>query len=499
MPLLAESNPGPLADVEFGDRASYVGERAFRQDSSIAGGGDGDIERSPDQSPIKIKVDVARWKACAEGGEENAISKAVLRNVIADCAVDLVVTLTPGHLDVKLGELWALNSNGVDLERVAKMANSLIPEHIQNINVAVSGHTIHVNPGYFDESQFEEHIKTRLLGLEKVLQAIKILHPDAVIPAEISIPKPPLQKQSEKSALSFSPFKVDISVDDFLVAPSVSSFQELVLPPQLTRELRGLAASMKDPSVIERYGVDQVTGILLHGPAGTGKTSIIHALASESGWPSYAIKASDIFKPLVGQSEQTVAQFFKRLRPNCILFIDEVEQIAADPRGMHEVQTKIIAALKSHLGGPGARKDILIAAATNRPESLDDTLFRAERFSMKLEVPLPDMEGRKAIFKLNLDKAQSRAKQKDLYGDALFNDQNLEQFARISEGFSGADISDAIKTAVRGVAAHAQESGTMERITTEHVRAAIEEQARKRGVVAVERSRPISGFGGGGR
>jgi transitional endoplasmic reticulum ATPase len=188
---------------------------------------------------------------------------------------------------------------------------------------------------------------------------------------------------------------------------------------------------MKYPHVFEKMGIQPPKGILLFGPPGTGKTLLAKAVATESGANFIAIRGPEILSKWVGESEKAIRQIFRRARmvAPAIVFFDEIDSIASvrgsDPSGVID---RIVNQMLTELDGIQPLRRVIVIAATNRPDLLDPALLRPGRFDKLIYVPPPDLKARIEIFKVHTRKTP------------LEEDVNLEELARLTEGYTGADI-----------------------------------------------------------
>ncbi len=186
------------------------------------------------------------------------------------------------------------------------------------------------------------------------------------------------------------------------------------------------------PDLFQKSGSTPPCGVLLNGPPGVGKTLIAKALATESGVNFISIKGPALMNKWVGESERSIREVFHKakLASPCILFLDEIDSIAPH-RGSGEasaVTDRIIAQLLTEMDGIEELRDVLILAATNRKDLVDPALLRAGRFDYTIDLPFPDLDARRAIYRVHMQ------------GRPIGPDVKLETLANYSEGYSGADI-----------------------------------------------------------
>ncbi len=195
---------------------------------------------------------------------------------------------------------------------------------------------------------------------------------------------------------------------------------------------------LKHPEVFERLGVEPPKGVLLHGPPGTGKTLLAKAVANETNSHFISINGPEIMSKFYGQSEENLRKKFEEAEKQApaIIFIDEVDAIASkreESRG--EVEKRVVAQLLTLMDGLKSRGKVVVIAATNQPNSLDPALRRPGRFDREVDIGVPRYEGR-----LNILKIHTR-------NMPLDKDVSLEELARISHGFVGADLASLAKEA----------------------------------------------------
>ncbi len=209
------------------------------------------------------------------------------------------------------------------------------------------------------------------------------------------------------------------------------------------------------------YGLKPPSGILLFGPPGTGKTMLMRAFSREIGYGLYYVKSSDILSKWFGESERNISELFEIARKNapCILFFDEVDAVGKKrtEAGDDPVGPRILSVLLQELDGFKSDKPVMFIGATNVPQKLDPALMRPGRFDKIIYMHLPDLEGRKAIFKVHLGKLP------------LSDDVDFDVLARKSTRFSGADVMNAVQEAKSMAASEAQKLGKIIPISQSHL------------------------------
>ncbi|MFH7860041.1 MAG: CDC48 family AAA ATPase, partial [Candidatus Aenigmatarchaeota archaeon] len=189
---------------------------------------------------------------------------------------------------------------------------------------------------------------------------------------------------------------------------------------------------LKYPDVFKRLGIKPPRGILLYGPPGTGKTLLAKAVATESQANFISVKGPEVLSKWVGESEKAIREIFRKARETapCIIFFDELDSIAPR-RGVHGdsgVTDRIVNQLLTEMDGMQTLKEVVIIGATNRPDLIDPALLRPGRFDRVLYVPPPDEKARLQIFKIHTKEMP------------LAKDVSIEELAKITEGYTGADI-----------------------------------------------------------
>ncbi len=190
---------------------------------------------------------------------------------------------------------------------------------------------------------------------------------------------------------------------------------------------------MKYPEIFQQMGIDPPKGILLFGPPGTGKTLLAKAVATESGANFIAVRGPEILSKWVGESEKAIRKIFRRARQvaPAIVFFDEIDSIAPARGFRHDtsgVTDRIVNQLLTELDGIEPLRRVVVIGATNRPDILDPALLRPGRFDRLIYVPPPDFKARIEIFKVHTKRMP------------LASDVDLEELARRTEGYTGADI-----------------------------------------------------------
>jgi transitional endoplasmic reticulum ATPase len=198
---------------------------------------------------------------------------------------------------------------------------------------------------------------------------------------------------------------------------------------QKVREM--IELPLRHPEIFERIGIEAPKGVLLYGPPGTGKTLLAKAVANETNANFYSIGGPEIMSKFYGESEERLRDTFKQAEENApsIIFIDEIDSIAPKREEVSgDVEKRIVSQLLTLMDGLMARGKVVVIGATNRPNAIDPALRRPGRFDREIEIGIPNREGRYDILQIHTR------------GMPLVDDINLEQFAKITHGFVGADL-----------------------------------------------------------
>lgn len=220
-----------------------------------------------------------------------------------------------------------------------------------------------------------------------------------------------------------------------------TTFEDVAGANEAKAELQEIVSYLKDPGTFEELGVSPPKGVLLMGSPGTGKTLLARAVAGEADVPFYTITGSDFMEMFVGVGAKRVRDMFKNARENSpsIIFIDEIDSIGrrrgAGVGGGHDEREQTLNQLLAELDGFEPSENVIVMAATNRPDILDKALLRPGRFDRQVTVDLPTKDDRERILKIH-----SRNK-------PLAEDIDLTSIAKGTPGFSGADLENLMNEA----------------------------------------------------
>lgn len=212
-----------------------------------------------------------------------------------------------------------------------------------------------------------------------------------------------------------------------------------VIAGEPKEDIKNLVSFLKNPTKYKKAGASMPKGVIFYGPPGTGKTLLAKAISSEAKVPFFSVSGSDFVEMFAGVGAKRIRDLFKKAKENspCIIFIDEIDSIGGK-RGTansHSEREQTINALLNELDGFNNTSEILVLAATNRLDSLDDALIRSGRFDKHIAINLPELGERVKILELY-------AKNKKISDDV-----NLKQIAKTTIGFSGSDLKNLLNEA----------------------------------------------------
>lgn len=277
---------------------------------------------------------------------------------------------------------------------------------------------------------FDQYVKKRLIGkpvLKGNLLPVGIFGTSIPLIVTQVFPQGPVmiseetQVQIKKEAVKEMKNVPNITYDD------VGGLRDSI---QKVREM--IELPLRHPEVFERLGIDPPKGVLLYGAPGTGKTLLAKAVANESDANFYYVGGPEIISKYVGESEERLRKLFAEAQENApsIIFIDEIDAIAPKREEVTgEVEKRMVSQLLTIMDGLKARGEVIVIAATNRPDSIDQALRRPGRFDREIEIAVPDRKGREEILNIHVRCMP------------LEKNVNIDDFARVTHGYTGADLS----------------------------------------------------------
>jgi cell division protease FtsH len=242
---------------------------------------------------------------------------------------------------------------------------------------------------------------------------------------------------TNNQALSFGKSRARM----FLGNKTVVTFADVAGVDEAKTELQEVVEFLKYPEKFNSLGARIPRGVLLVGPPGTGKTLMARAVAGEAGVPFFSISGSEFVEMFVGVGASRVRDLFDQAKRNspCIVFVDEIDAVGrqrgAGLGGSHDEREQTLNQILVEMDGFDTNTNVIVVAATNRPDVLDPALLRPGRFDRQVILDRPDMRGRVAILKVHTK------------GKPLDKSVNVEDVARLSPGFSGADLANLVNEA----------------------------------------------------
>ena len=219
------------------------------------------------------------------------------------------------------------------------------------------------------------------------------------------------------------------------------TFRDVAGVDEAVEELHEIKEFLENPKKFQALGARIPKGVLLYGPPGTGKTLLARAVAGEAGVPFFSISGSDFVEMFVGVGASRVRDLFEQAKQNspCIIFMDEIDAVGrhrgAGLGGGHDEREQTLNQLLVEMDGFEMKDNIILIAATNRPDILDPALLRPGRFDRQIVVDRPDRTGRKKILEVHTR------------GKPLAREINVDVLAGQTPGFTGADLSNLVNEA----------------------------------------------------
>lgn len=350
----------------------------------------------------------------------NVIGSALRRPGRFDRELEIAIPDEDGRheiIQIKTKDMQIDSS--VDLFQIARDTHGFVGADLSQLSLEAGIQCIRSNVKNFDvdseEPIPEEALDSLVVNNDHFMHALSVCDPSSMRDSKVEVP--------------------DISWQDIGgLEETKRELQEMVRYPI---EHRGL---------FEKFGMQASRGVLFYGPPGCGKTLMAKAIANECGANFISVKGPELLNMWFGGSEANVRDLFDKARAAspCILFFDEMDSIArarGSGGGSSDTSDRVINQILSEIDGMGSGKTLFIIGATNRPDILDPGIMRPGRLDQLIYIPLPDWESRVSIFKANLRKSP------------IDDDIGYEQLADVTEGFSGADITEicqrAAKNAIR--------------------------------------------------
>ena len=344
----------------------------------------------------------------------SVIEPALRRPGRFDRELDMGIPDEPGRLEILQIKTRDMRlASDVDLELLARNTHGYVGADIQQLCMEAALECIRSVVGLidFDKDQVDKKILDSIVVEQKHFDyAMGIVAPSSLRENQVEVP--------------------DVHWDD------VGGLEDV------KRELHETVQyPVEHADKYVKFGMSPSKGVLFYGPPGCGKTLLAKAIANECGANFISIKGPELLTQWFGESEANVRELFDKARAAspCILMFDEMDSIAktrgSGGAGGSEAGDRVINQILTEIDGVGARKNVFVIGATNRPDILDPAVIRPGRLDQLIYIPLPDLKSRVAIFKAQLRKAP------------VDPQVNIEVLARSTNGFSGADIAEICTTA----------------------------------------------------
>jgi SpoVK/Ycf46/Vps4 family AAA+-type ATPase len=333
------------------------------------------------------------------------------------------------------------------------------------------------------EQYLSDTIKGYIFTLNALALAISDKRANTIFVMTPSGPQyPAAEKRDEITLKHLTPVQVK--------GPEIDIYEEVVTPEQpkillddiggleeVREELRQVAVSFKHPDLMKKWGALRPQGVLLYGPPGSGKTSLATALANEINGELWEVKATDIYDKWLGNSEKNIQKIFddaKRITKPTVLFLDEFDALipSSDAQPSRNIAS-VIGIFKREMSNLREQNsNIIVVAATNHEDRIDESLIRAGRFDVKSYVGLPDSKARTQIFINQIADAINTLRSENF--DPFSTDINMVHLGQIADGMSGADISEIIRKLSFKKAMEEARTGSTTPITHEEMVATIQ-------------------------
>lgn len=349
----------------------------------------------------------------------NVIESALRRPGRFDRELEIAIPDEEGRFEIlQIKTKDMKTAPDIDLFQIARDTHGFIGADLQQLTLEAALECIRSNVEHFDvdseEPISEEMLDKLVVTNDHINHALSVCDPSTLRENKVEVP--------------------DVKWEDIGgLEDTKRDLQEMVRYPI---EHRGL---------FEKFGMEASRGVLFYGPPGCGKTLMAKAIANECGANFISVKGPELLNAYFGGSEANVRDLFDKARSAspCILFFDEMDSIAR-ARGSgsgSDTSDRVINQILSEIDGIGSGKTLFIIGATNRPDILDPGIMRPGRLDQLIYIPLPDYDSRVSIFKANLRKSP------------VAEDITFELLADVTDGFSGADITEicqrAAKNAIR--------------------------------------------------
>ena len=328
----------------------------------------------------------------------------------------------------------SINSNTavVKLTQDGKLQQTTVPERSDTLEKAVSDY----NASHSGQQQVVLDYKKESETFQWLGQLVIAIVPIVFI-AGLFLYMMRQAQGTNNQALSFGKSRARM----FMGNKPTTTFDDVAGVDEAKQELAEVVEFLKYPEKFSSLGARIPRGVLLVGPPGTGKTLLARAVAGEAGVPFFSISGSEFVEMFVGVGASRVRDLFDQAKRNapCIVFVDEIDAVGrqrgAGLGGSHDEREQTLNQILVEMDGFDTGTNVIVVAATNRPDVLDPALLRPGRFDRQVVLDRPDIRGRKAILDVHVK------------GKPLDKGVELLKIAKISPGFSGADLANVVNEA----------------------------------------------------
>src|SRR3989441_1847419 len=345
------------------------------------------------------------------------------------------VSITAAIQDIQAGKIKSVtvvaNKATLDYRNGSQKEQAQLQEQDQLLSKAITDYN-NANPSQAVELKYQPDSQTLSIVGSIVLSLLPVL----LIGGFFFY----MMRQAQgtnNQALSFGKSRARMFIGN---KPTVT-FDDVAGVEEAKQELTEVVEFLKYPEKFSSLGARIPRGVLLVGPPGTGKTMLARAVAGEAGVPFFSISGSEFVEMFVGVGASRVRDLFDQAKRNapCIVFIDEIDAVGrqrgAGLGGSHDEREQTLNQILVEMDGFDTGTNVIVVAATNRPDVLDPALLRPGRFDRQVVLDRPDIRGRKAILDVHIK------------GKPLDKNVDLMKVAKISPGFSGADLANVVNEA----------------------------------------------------
>ncbi len=398
-------------------------------------------EQRPPRRELVLKVTEARQKDVGRGKVRIDIELLSQIDVQPGDVVEIEGTRKTAaiawHLsqDDMMGERDIIRMDGITRKNAGVSigdkvtVRKAVVKQASMVKLAPSNFSISVDPG------FVSYVKKRLKEFPLV-EGDTVLIPvlGQAIPFTVVQVKPAgVVIVNDETIINISDKPVEQTKYPRVTYEDIGGLRDII---EKVRELVELP--LRHPELFKRLGIEPPKGVLLYGPPGVGKTLLAKAIANETDAYFTSINGPEIMSKFYGESEQRLREIFDDAKKHApaIIFVDEIDAIAPKrDEVIGEVERRVVAQLLTLMDGLENRGNVIVIAATNRPNAVDPALRRPGRFDREIEIPLPDKQGRMEIFQIHTRNMP------------LSDDVSLEKLSDMTHGYTGADLASLVREA----------------------------------------------------